>query len=190
MFRLGVFVLSAAAVLGACGQQNLTVTEYADQMEMATDAYIAESQTLSQTFQDTVDVEVARIIERGSNDQINEVTDLTKREIVLYLALLEDAMSRYEIVLSDVDPPSDLTDAHSAYVDAFMSVRTALPETRRSIESAFHLDGIYGALAGSGFQDGQPRLTRTCQVLEQSVRSLGRGVDLGCARPSPVDAGR
>jgi len=190
MFRLGAFVLGTAALLGACGQQALTVTEYADQMDVAADVYVAESQALSQTFQDTVDVEVAAIIARGENDQVSEVVDLTKREIVLYLALLEDAMSRYEIVLSDIDPSRDLMQEHLAYADALISVREALPETRHAVESALHLDGIYGALAGSGFQDGQPRLTRTCQVLEQSVRSLGRGIDLGCTRPSAIDTGR
>lgn len=190
MSRLGVLVLLTAGALGACGQQSLTVTDYADQIEAATDGYVTESQTLSQTFQDTVDGEVAKIIESSSNDRIGEVTELTKREIVLYLALLEDTMARYEDLLSDIDPPSDLSEAHVAYLDAVTSVRMALPLTRRSVESAFDLDRIYGALAGSGFQDGQPRLTSTCQVLERSVRSLGRGVDLGCVRPSPIDAGR
>ncbi|MFV1971561.1 MAG: hypothetical protein ACC683_11245 [Acidimicrobiia bacterium] len=181
--RVLLFGVLVVMVLSACAESAPTVPEYAGAIEEVTDAYIAESQMLSATFQRTVEGEVARILGEGSDDALGEVTDVTKREMVLYLALLEDAMGRYVDGLSEIRPPGELAETHTDYLDAVESVYRAMPATRASVESALHLDGIEGALAGSGVQDGQPRLTSTCRSLEASVRAEGTGLDLGCNRP-------
>lgn len=177
------------AAISACAQPTLTTPEYAVAIEEATDAYIAESQTLSATFQGTVEDEVIRIVETGSDDPLTEATDMTRRETVLYLALLEDAMGRYVERLSAMHPPGELEGVHAEYVDAVEVVHSALPSTRSSVLSAGSLDEIKEALAGSGFQDGQYRLTSTCLSLEGSVRAEGTGVVLGCTRPPVLDVG-
>jgi hypothetical protein len=168
----------------------MTVPQYASAIQEVTDAYIAESQGLSATFHRTVEDEVKRIVEEGSDDPLSEATDVTKREMVLYLALLEDAMGRYVVHLSELHPPGELDGAHSDYLDAVESVHGAVPFARTSVESAIHLDGIEAALAGSDLQDGQFQLTSTCRFLEESVRAQGSGVDLGCARSPTVVRGR
>lgn len=177
-----VLATSLAVALSGCMSPALTVPEYASALEDATDVYIAESQALSGTFHRTVEDEVARIVREGADDALSEATDITKREMVLYLVLLEDAMSRYVEHLSEIPPPGGVEEEHVDYLDAVKSVRGAMPATRSSVDSASHLDGIEDAIAGSGFQDGQLRLTTACESLEESVRAEGTGVDLGCTR--------
>ncbi len=168
-------------VLGACSGPALTVSDYASAIQEVTAAYIAEAQALSVTFHRTVEAEVTRIVGEGSEDARSEATNITKREMVLFLALLEEAMGRYVERLAEIRPPRGVSGQHSEYVDAIESVRGAMPSTRSSVASALHLDGIEAAVRGSGFQDGQFRLTATCQSLEESVRAAGVGIDLGCA---------
>jgi hypothetical protein len=180
--RILIGTVSLVVVLSACSDPAMTFPEYASAIQDVTDVYISEAQTLSVTFHGTVEAEVARIVEEGSDDARGEATDVTKREMVLYLALLEDAMGRYMERLAEVRPPIDVSAQHSDYVDAIESVRGAMPSTRSSVASALHLDGIEAAVAASGFQDGQFRLTKTCQSLEESVRAAGVGIDLGCTR--------
>ena len=177
-----ILAMCLAVVLSGCLNPALTITEYASAIEEATDVYIAESQALSAAFHMTVEGEVARIVEEGSDDALGEATDITKREMVLYLVLLEDAMNRYVERLSAIQPPGEVGGRHSDYRDAVESVQNAMPATRASVESAIHLDGIEEALAASGFQDGQLRLTSTCQSLQESVMAEGAGTDLGCTR--------
>jgi hypothetical protein len=186
--RLLILSVSLVVVLSACSEQAMTFPEYAPAIQEVTDAYIAEAQALAVTFYSTVEAEVTRIVEEGSDDAHSEATDVTKREMVLYLALLEDTMNRYMERLAEIRPPTDVSEQHSDYVDAIESVRGAMPSTRSSVASALHLDGIEAAVAGSGFQDGQFRLTTTCQSLEESVRAAGVGIDLGCTR-LPTDDG-
>lgn len=183
---LALMVL-VSTVLSACAQPALTVAEYAAAMDEATDAYIAEAQSLSATFQGAVEDEVRRIVEKGSDDPLGEATDITRRETVLYLALLEDAMDRYVERLSEIDPPSEVEGSHADYVAAVGTVHRAMPSSRSSVASAIDIAGIKGALAASGFQDGQYRLTSACLSLEELVRAEGSGIDLGCTRPPEVD---
>jgi hypothetical protein len=186
--RFLIGTVSLAVVLSACSDPALTFPEYASVIQEVTDTYIAEAQALSVTFHSTVEAEVTRIVEEGSDDARSEATDVTKREMVLYLALLEDAMGRYTERLAEIRPPIDISEQHGDYADAIESVRGAMPSTRSSVASALHLDGIEAAVAGSGFQDGQFRLTTTCLSLEESVRAAGVGINLGCTR-APTDDG-
>lgn len=187
MQRFPIYAMSLAVALSACAAPGLTVPEYVSAIQKATDVYIAESQTLSVTFHRTVEDEVTRIVEDGSDDALGEATDITKREMVLFLALLGDAMGRYIERLSEIRPPGEIEGEHSDYLDAVESVRGAMPSTRASVSLAPDLDGIEAALAGSAFQDGQLRLTSVCQSLEESVRAEGEGIDLGCTRVATDD---
>lgn len=163
----------------------MTIAEYADAMDVATELYIAESQALSATFHGTVEDEIAELAETGEGDLLALATDVTTRETVQYLALLEDAMSRYSESLDTMGPPSTLSEVHDDYVDAIESVRGAMPATRDAVGEAQDLVGIQDAITNSGFSDGQFRLQAACSALEAAVRSEGHGVDLGCA-PRPT----
>lgn len=175
-------VVALAFIAAACASEALTVAQYVEAMEEATETYIAESQTLSETFQREVTNQISDIVEMSDATIEDRATDITKREMVQYLSLLEDAMSRYLENISSLAPPDSVVDPHSDYVAALDAVVGALPEAGTAISQAGDLSGIQGALAGSDFRDGQYRLASTCASLEAAVRSQDRGLDLGCVR--------
>jgi hypothetical protein len=184
-----VIVVSLAIVLSSCSGSSLTVAEYATELEDSTNGYILESQRVSTTFHSTVEDEVTRIAEAGEGDLLALATDVTSRETVLYLALLEDAMMRYVAVVEAIKPPLALVEPHAAYVRAIESVRSSMPATRTAVGDAATFDEIQVAIAQSGFSDGQIRLRAACVALETAVRAEGSGIDLGCTRPLEVDPG-
>jgi hypothetical protein len=186
--RLFGLVALVAVVAVACGAPPLSIAEYSVVVEDATDVYIAESQTLSGTFQKSVEDEIASIAESGEGDLLERASEVTSRETVQYLALLEDAMVRYLKALTAVVSPDSLSDAHEAYVAALQSVRASMPATRTGVEQAADLAGIQTAITSSGFSDGQLRLQAACADLETAVRSEGHGIDLGCT-PTAVSSG-
>jgi hypothetical protein len=181
--------VSLAIVLASCSGPSLTVAEYATELEDSTNDYILESQRVSATFHSTVEDEVTRIAEVGEGDLLALATDVTSRETVLYLALLEDAMMRYVAVIELIKPPSALEEPHSAYVRAIESVRSSMPATRTAVGDASNFDDIQAAIARSGFSDGQIRLRAACATLEAAVRAEGSGIDLGCTRPLEANPG-
>lgn len=176
-------VMLLAVVLGACSAPPMTIEEYADALNAATDEYIGESQALSVTFQTTVEDEIAKLAEAGEGNLLALATGVTSRHMVQYLALLEDAMARYGQELDEMRPPESLVGPHDDYVAAVESTRIALPPTRASVGEAHDLVGIQEAITSSGFADGQLRLQSSCAALEEAVRAEGQGVDLGCNRP-------
>jgi hypothetical protein len=190
MTRLLTRPVVAAAVLAvlvsACSDSAMSASDYASALEVGTDAYIAESQVLSGAFQRTVEDEIAQLAETGKGDLLSIATEITSRETVQYMSLLEDAMMRYGSSLETIEPPAALSDPHDAYVLALGSVRSSMQATRDAIGSAEDLDGIQIAITGSGFSDGQLRLRTACSSLEVAVRQEGHGIDLGCTRPTDV----
>lgn len=177
-----------AALVGACAQPSLSVAEYAASLEDGTESYISEAQELSGTFQKTVEDEIGALAEDGSGDLLLRATRLTSRETVQYLALLEDAMMRYRVSVESLSPPSTLAERHNAYIQAIESVQSSMQGTRDAVGKAGDLDGIQVAITSSGFGDGQLRLRAACISLEAAVRAEGRGLDLGCIRPTGVAA--
>jgi hypothetical protein len=186
--RLFNLLATIAVVASACGAPALSIPEYIVVAEEATDAYIVESQTLSATFQKSVEDEIASIAESGEAELFELAGEVTSQETVQYLALLEDAMARYLEALTAVVPPDVLSDPHEAYVGAIESVRISMPETRTGVEHATDLAGIQTAITSSGFGDGQLRLQAACTDLEAAVRAEGHGIDLGCT-PTTVSNG-
>ena len=114
MTRLLTRQIAMAAVLAvlvsACSEPSMSVSEYATALEDGTDAYIAESQVLSGAFQRTVENEIAQLSETGEGDLLSIATEITSRETVQYMSLLEDAMVRYGLSLEALEPPAVLRD--------------------------------------------------------------------------------
>ena len=182
-------IVSLLAILAAsCAGPSLSVSEYGMILEDETDAYISEAQTLSLAYQRTVEDKIGILAAEGEGDLLSQATDVTARETVQYLAILEDAMMRYRSTLELLMPPSMLVKAHGVYVKAIASVESSMPATRDAVANAKDLGGIQTAITSSGFNDGQSRLRAACSALEAAVRAEGRGVDLGCSRPSDVVA--
>lgn len=177
-----VFVL-LSLLASACSIGSLSTAEYASVLGERTDEYIQESQEVSETFHSTVEDRVKVLAESGEDDVVALATDMTRRETVQYLAVLEDAITRYVETLRSISPPGNLVDAHDAYVEAIDAVRFSMPATRARVGEASDLTGIQTAITGSGFSDGQLRLRAACSSLEAAVRQEGHGVDLGCSRP-------
>jgi hypothetical protein len=161
----------------------LTIAEYADALNAATDDYIGESQALSVAFQAAVEAEIAKLAEAGEGNLLALATGVTSRHMIQYLALLEDAMVRYREELDQMQPPEHLVAPHDDYLEAIESTRVALPPTRDSVGEAHDLEEIQAAIISSGFGDSQLRLQSSCAALEDAVRAAGQGVDLGCTRP-------
>ncbi len=186
-----VFVMIGllSVLAGSCAEPSLSVEEYATAIDVETDAYISEAQTLSIMYQRTVEDQIAVLAARGEEDLLSMAAAMTADETVQYLALLEDAMMRYLNALGTLKPPSLLAEGHDAYLRAITSVQSSMPATRDAVGSAGDLDAIRAAITGSGFSDGQLRLRATCSALESAVRAEGRGLDLGCARPSAIVGG-
>jgi len=172
----------AAMVVGGCSSP-MTIDAYADAATTATDAYVAESQTLSYDYQSGLEDGVRAIAADGQPDPTTRAVDLVTRETIAYLALLSDAIARYLSSLEALVPPKVVSDAHDEYLAAVRFVLDAIPETRDSIEEATDFDAVQLALTGSGFADGQIRWTISCSSLEQAVRDEGVGIDLGCVPP-------
>jgi hypothetical protein len=170
-------------VAAACSLGSLSSADYAAVLGEHTDDYIQESQNLSVAFHSTVEDEIKVLAESGEGDVVALATDVTRQETAQYLAVLEDAMTRYVEALGSMSPPRGLVDAHDAYVEALDAVRSSMPETRARVGEATDLTGIQTAITGSGFSDGQLRLRAACSSLEAAVRQEGHGVDLGCTRP-------
>jgi hypothetical protein len=177
-----VFAL-LSLLAGACSLGSLSTAEYAAVLGERTDDYIEESQNLSATFHSTVEDKIKVLAESGEGDVVALATDATRQETTQYLAVLEDAMTRYVEALMSMSPPRSLVDAHGAYVEAIDAVRSSMPATRTRVGEATDLTGIQTAITGSGFSDGQLRLRAACSSLEAAVRQEGHGVDLGCTRP-------
>jgi hypothetical protein len=177
-----VFVL-VSLLASACSIGSLSSAEYASALGEATDEYIQESQDVSATFHSTVEDRIKVLAESGEGDVVALATDMTRRETVQYLAVLENAMSRYAEALTSMSPPGNLVDTHDAYVEAIDAVTSSMPATRARVGEASDLTGIQTAITGSGFSDGQLRLRAACSSLEAAVRQEGHGVDLGCSRP-------
>jgi hypothetical protein len=185
--RTLVLLLAVAIVGAACGSSALSTAEYSAAIEEATDVYIVEAQGLSTEFQRTVEEEVAALAASGEGDLLTQATDLTSQQTIQYLALLEDAMSRYSTVLGSIEPPPVLAEPHDDYLEAIESVRLSMPATRDAVGQARDLTGIQTAITSSGFGDGQLRLQVACARLAAAVRAEGQGVDLGCTRSPVVD---
>ncbi|MEN8041751.1 MAG: hypothetical protein ABFR95_09635 [Actinomycetota bacterium] len=183
---LVVLLWAVLVVAAACSAPKMSVAEYVEAVEGATDAYIAEAQALAVTFHDSVESQVAQIVDEPPDDPVAAATEVTVTEMSLYLSLLEDAMGRYVDALRELNPPDTLTAAHDEYVAATESVHGAMPATREAVLTANDLDEVQAAVAGSGFRDGQLRFQSSCTSLEQAVRDQGTGVDLGCVREDVV----
>lgn len=183
MRRVAAVCALLSVVAGACSPGSLSTAGYAEVLGERTDEYIVESQTVSATFQSTVEDKIKALAEAGEGDVVEMATDVTRGETVQYLALLEDAMTRYEEALKSMSPPGNLVVAHDAYVEAIDAVRASMPATRARVGEATDLTGIQTAITGSGFSDGQLRLQAACSSLEAAVKQEGHGVDLGCTRP-------
>lgn len=160
----------------------MTIDEYADAAGAIADAYVTESQNASFTYQRDVERSVGEIAASGSTTAVEEAVAVMRTETTAFLGLIGDAMARYIDAIAELNPPPDIAEAHDAYVDVMTSVRAALPEMRDSVAAAESLGDIEAALAGSTFADGQPAWTASCLALEQTVRDLGRGLDLKCER--------
>jgi hypothetical protein len=158
------------------------VGEYATELTDITDAYVVESQNLSYDYQSSVEDGVRDIVAAGGGDAQAQVSVLARSSTVQYLAMLGDVMDRYLQALDGLAVPSQLEDPHDEYVSAVRAVHTSLPATRSAVEEAADLEGMQSALSVSGLADGQLRWTATCVSLEESIRALGRGVDLRCVR--------
>jgi len=133
-----------------------------------------------------VEDEIASLAAEGDGDVLARATNVTRRETVQYLALLEDAMLRYVSALELLRPPPTISEVHGAYELAIASVQESMPDTREAVGSAEDLDGIQIAITDSGFSDGQLRLRTACVALEIAVRAEGQGLDLGCTRPPGI----
>jgi hypothetical protein len=182
-------VVLLGVIASSCAAPSLSAAEYAAALQEDTDSYILEAQRLSLSFQRTVEDEITVLAASGEEDVLSQATDVTSRETVQYLALLEDAMMRYQVALVALKAPSALVEPHDAYVLAIESVQMSLPATRDAIGRAGDLNAIQVAITGSGFNDGQLRLRAACSSLEAAVRAEGHGVDLGCVRPPAVGVG-
>lgn len=177
-------VLALLSVLaGACSLGSLSTAEYASMLGESTDEYIQESQVLSATFHSAVEDKITVLAESGEGDVVALATEVTKKETVQYLVVLEDAMTLYAETLTSMSPPGELEDTHNAYVEAINAVRASMPATRDRVGEATDLTGMQTAITGSGFSDGQLRLQAACLALESAVRQGGHGVELGCTRP-------
>ena len=181
--RVVALGLACVVLAGGCSS-SMTIDAYADALGGEADAYVVESQDLSYDYQRSVEDGVAALAGQDGDAPIDEAIALVRRETVAYLATLTDVTGRYLDGLEELDPPSDVANAHEAYVGAVDGVYRAIPAAREAAESAVDLDGIRLALTASGFADGQLRWRATCSALEQAVRDEGRGVDLRCEPPA------
>lgn len=180
---MGFLLLAVAAFVASCGTaEQLTLDEYAVQAVAIADGYVQESQDVSFQYQRKVEQLVGEIAASGSSTAIEEAVEVMRTETASFLALIDDAMARYIEAFDALEPPDDISEAHEAYVDVMASVHGSLPVMRDRVSDAGSLGDIEAALAGSAFADGQPLWTAACQALEQTVRDLGRGLDLKCER--------
>ena len=181
--RLVLVAMSVALLASACASSGQTLDEYADALTTETDAYVVESQNLSYDYQSGVEDGARELLATDVDDPETAVTTLFRQGTVEYLALLTDAMLRYLTALKAMEPPSDVAEAHDAFVSAVTAVGDAIPDAKAAVEEASDLDGIQRGLTASGFADGQFRWTATCQSLEAAIVDAGRAMDLRCVRP-------
>ena len=95
-----------AFLAGACSAEVSSSAEYATMLGNSTDDYIQEAQALSATFHSTVEDKIKVLAASGEGDVVVLATDVTMRETVQYLAVLEDAMTRYVEDLKSMPPPA------------------------------------------------------------------------------------
>jgi hypothetical protein len=184
MKLLWLVVVSAVALAGCAGEDSLTLDEYADQITTISALYVEESQSLSLRYQRDVERKVGELTNAGGVALVTAAVILVSGETASYLALLDDAINRYVVSMSELNPPSELVDGHASYVEVVSSVHQSLPAMRDAVASSQSMTDIQLALAGSGFADGQAVWTAACVSLEQDIRDLGRGADLKCVKPA------
>ena len=175
-----------AVLLVGCTQPALSVDAYASSLELSADAYVADAQSLSSGYQDRVIDEVRSVLESDPDDAASRAVEITSGATTDYLSVLADDMLVFVDTMEGLNPPPEVREEHDEFVAAVRSVNQSIPATIDVVATADSIDEIRFALTSSGFADGQIRWTAACTALENAVRSMGTGIDIGCIRPEVV----
>ena len=160
----------------------MPLAEYADEITEVTGAYVLETQEISFRYQSAVERQVEALTSSGTTADLDGAMTIVRSETANFLALLDDAMTRYHTDVSEMEPPLEVVDRHDAYVAIIASVRSTLPASRDALAETTNFEEVLASLVGSGFADGQQAWTAACQSLESAIREAGRGADLKCVR--------
>ncbi len=175
-------VLAGILIVSACAQSTMSVEAYSAAMEIASDAYVQEAQSLSALYQASVEDDVRAAVKDDPDVAEDRVVQIVTTATSNYLTLLADAMARFVVEMDELRPPAGIDSVHDEFVAAVGSVQGSLPGTRDAVAQADSLVSVRYALTSSGFADGQDRWTAACTALEEAVRAQGTGIDLGCVR--------
>ncbi len=180
-------VVAAALVLGACGGSGLSAEEYYASAEAAainyddtTDEIFSRYTTVVQEalveFQDrTADADTSILVE-----QTAILLEVTIAEITSAFDQAGTALGDFVAVMAELEPPSDVAEAHDATVAALQRSHDAIPELVTSLRGAGSLGDISELINGSTFGDTQPRLTSACRELQGLAADMGVTADLRC----------
>ncbi len=185
-------VIVVAAVLAAgCGRgpEPMALEEYRDAVVAASTTHRGQVDAFQATFERELPLLIKRLerdLEVGDAGSeaayARGALDETKNATANLLAKVGDADARYRDALDRLVPPTELADAHEALVGALDVAVAGLAGTLDAITKADSFPALDAALGGSVYTDAQPRVVAACETLQQQLRDLGLGGDLGCRR--------
>ena len=94
------------------------------------------------------------------------------------------ALGDFVAVMTELEPPSEVADAHDAAVAALQRSHDAIPDLVASLRGAESLGDISELINSSTFGDTQPRLDSACRDLQARAADVNVTVDLRCGDAS------
>jgi hypothetical protein len=183
-----VAIVAVAVVVTACGgSDTLGVEEYFDAAGRLSADYQEERDELTVSYLGDLDAEIT-VLQRGVDESdaaavealSDEAFELTKAETAKLFASIGDALVRFGDGLGDLDPPVDVEPLHAELVRSVQLVAAGIPGLLDAVAEAESFDTLDSAIAGSVFNDAQPRLEGACRRLEDDASARGVPTDLSC----------
>ena len=162
--------LALGVIASACGDDGgggLSLEEYfqqADELQNQADAQFAEQESGSEP-------------EAGATDA--ELADFARQSIESSTDILSDAAEAF----GDLDPPSEVEDAHARLVEALSDGADAIQAVADDLPDALSmadLEGLDARFDSEGLNDAFMRLDEACVDLQTIADDNSIDVDLEC----------
>jgi hypothetical protein len=147
-------------LFAACGGSALSLEEYVERMQTTTDELEAAGEQFVAVARSAVDPDTGAVVDAA-----------------VLQGLLDDtvvALDDYFDELGRLEPPSDVEEAHNAFVTV---AAPRLEQWRSAADRAGEIES-FEELATITLKN--PEFTATCEALEQAVGNHGLVLDLDC----------
>jgi len=181
MTRAIVALTLALFLLAACSGSELTMEEYAPEIEERATAYADEVDQLVERNAADLNAAVNRLQGDLQGDAlVTAAVGETATLSSMLFAGIGDALDRYEQALAALEAPASVADEHGSYLAALGASRQGVAPLIGALADVATFEEVDRAIASSGFSDAQPRVEAACAALERAIDAVGTVVNLRC----------